>query len=164
MRPTLSSFSPLGHFMVTIYDLKVIITWSFLPLATLRPSVSPGKSLIYSLSSQYSGLFFLPRTISSCYLPAPENSPSSKSVVSLLLLHPCKSKSRIKVKCDKITRSYLLVKNPPAMQGLMPGSGRAPGERNGYPLQYSCLEKPMDREAWWTTVHGVPKSRTWLSY
>ena len=40
-------------------------------------------------------------------------------------------------------------------QGSIPGSGRSPGEGNGYPLQYSCLENPMDREAWWATVHGI---------
>ena len=39
-------------------------------------------------------------------------------------------------------------------------SGRAPGEGNGNPLQYSCLEKSMNREAWWDTVHGVTKSWT----
>ena len=44
--------------------------------------------------------------------------------------------------------------------GSIPGSGRSPGEGNGNPLQYSCLENPMDRGAWWATVHGVPKSRT----
>ena len=38
-----------------------------------------------------------------------------------------------------------------------------PGEGDGTPLQYSCLENPMDRGAWWATVHGVAKSRTWLS-
>ena len=37
------------------------------------------------------------------------------------------------------------------------------GEGNGTPLQYSCLENPMDRGAWWAAVHGVAKSRTWLS-
>ena len=37
-------------------------------------------------------------------------------------------------------------------------SGRSPGEGNGYPLQYSCLENSMDRGAWWATVHGVTKS------
>ena len=47
--------------------------------------------------------------------------------------------------------------------GLIPGSGRSPGEGNGNPLQYSCLENPMDRGAWWATVHGVAKSRTRLS-
>ena len=47
--------------------------------------------------------------------------------------------------------------------GLIPGSGRSPGEGNGNPLQYSCLENPMDREAWQATVHGVAKSRTRLS-
>ena len=38
-----------------------------------------------------------------------------------------------------------------------PGSGRRPGEGKGYPLQYSCLENPMDRRAWWPTVHGFSK-------
>ena len=38
--------------------------------------------------------------------------------------------------------------------GLIPGSGRSPGGGNGNPLQYSCLENPMDRGAWWATVHG----------
>ena len=47
--------------------------------------------------------------------------------------------------------------------GSIPGSGRSPGEGNGNPLQDSCLENPMDREAWWATVHGVAKSRTRLS-
>ena len=45
----------------------------------------------------------------------------------------------------------------------IPGSGRSPGEGNDNPLQYSCLENPMDGEAWWATVHGVVKSRTRLS-
>ena len=44
----------------------------------------------------------------------------------------------------------------------MPGSGRSPGEGNGNPLQYSCLENPMDRGAWRPIVHGVKKSRTQL--
>ena len=44
--------------------------------------------------------------------------------------------------------------------GSIPGSGRSPGEGNGNPLQYSCLENPMDGGAWWDTVHGVAKSQT----
>jgi len=47
--------------------------------------------------------------------------------------------------------------------GSSPGSRRCPGEGNGYPLQYSCLENSMDRGAWWATVHGVPQSQTHLS-
>ena len=44
--------------------------------------------------------------------------------------------------------------------GSIPGSGRSPGEGNGNPLHYSCLENSMDREgAWWATVHGVTKSQ-----
>ena len=41
--------------------------------------------------------------------------------------------------------------------GLIPGSGRSPGEGNGHLLQYSCLENPLDRGAWWATGHGVTK-------
>ena len=44
--------------------------------------------------------------------------------------------------------------------GLIPGLGRSPGEGNGTPLQYSCLENPMDGGAWWATVHGVAESDT----
>ena len=44
--------------------------------------------------------------------------------------------------------------------GSIPGLGRFPGEGNGNPLQYSCLENPMDEGAWWARVHGVAKSQT----
>ena len=44
--------------------------------------------------------------------------------------------------------------------GLIPGSGRSPGEGNGNSLQYSCLEFPMDRGAWWAAVYEVAKSQT----
>ena len=47
--------------------------------------------------------------------------------------------------------------------GSIPGSGRSPGKGNGNPLQYSCLENPMDWGPWWATVHRVAKSRTRLS-
>ena len=53
------------------------------------------------------------------------------------------------------------VKNLPANAGntgSIPGLGRSPGERNGNPLQHSCLENPMDRGAWLARVHGVAKS------
>ena len=52
-----------------------------------------------------------------------------------------------------------MVKNLHAMQELV----RSPGEGNSYPLQYSYLENPMGRGAWWTTIHGVAKNRTQLS-
>ena len=47
--------------------------------------------------------------------------------------------------------------------GSIPGLGRSPGGRHGNPLQYSCLENPLDGGAWWATVHGVAKNRTRLS-
>ena len=58
-----------------------------------------------------------------------------------------------------------VVKNPPANAGdgrdvgSIPGSGRSAGGGHGSPLQYSCLENPMDRGGWWAIVHGVTKSR-----
>ena len=57
-----------------------------------------------------------------------------------------------------------MVKNPPASAGdvreagSIPGLGRSPGGGNANPLQYSCLESPMDRGTWWVIVHGVTKS------
>ena len=44
--------------------------------------------------------------------------------------------------------------------GSIPGLGRSPGDGNGNPLQYSCLENPKDQGAWWATVYGIAKSRT----
>ena len=62
-----------------------------------------------------------------------------------------------------------MVKNPPANaedagdSDLIPGLGRSPGGGNGNSLQYSCLESPMDRGAWWTTVQEIIKNQTGLS-
>ena len=62
-----------------------------------------------------------------------------------------------------------MVKNPPVNAGdtrevgSIPRLGRSAGEGSGNPLQYSCLENPMDRRAWWATVHGITKSWTQLS-
>ena len=62
-----------------------------------------------------------------------------------------------------------MVKNRPATAGdigdsvSIPGLGRCPGEGNDNPLEYSCLENPMDRGTWWATVHGIAKSWTRLS-
>ena len=62
----------------------------------------------------------------------------------------------------------LVVKNPPAIAGdvrdksSIPGSGRSPGGGHDNPLQYSCLENPMDRGVWQATVHRITKSQTQL--
>ena len=69
---------------------------------------------------------------------------------------------------DRASQVVLVVKNPPANAGnikdvgLIPGSGRSPGGGPGNPLQYSCLENPMDRGAWRATVYRVAKSQTRL--
>ena len=62
-----------------------------------------------------------------------------------------------------------VIKNPPANAGDVrdvgstPGSGRSPGGGHGNPLQYSCLQNPMDRGVWWAAVHGVTESQTRLN-
>ena len=70
---------------------------------------------------------------------------------------------------EDLTRAVkvgLVVKSPPASAGdvrdtgLIPGLGRSPGEGNGNPLQYSCLENSIDRGTWRAAVHGVTKSQT----
>ena len=61
--------------------------------------------------------------------------------------------------CSEVKESAWNAGDP----GSIPGLGRSPGEGNGNPLQYSCLENPMERGAWWATVHGVAKSWTRLS-
>ena len=67
------------------------------------------------------------------------------------------------------SQAAIVVKNPPANAGdtrdagLIPGSGRSPGVGNGNPVQYSCLENPMDRGTWKAIVHGAAKSGTRLS-
>ena len=70
---------------------------------------------------------------------------------------------------DSLMRAFqvtLVVKNLPDNTGyikdigLIPGLGRSPGRGHGNSLQYSCLENPMDRGAWWAIVHAVTKSRT----
>ena len=64
------------------------------------------------------------------------------------------------------SQAALVVKNLTANtghikeEGSIPGLGRFPGGGHGNPLQYSCLENPMVRGAWWATVHGVAKSQT----
>ena len=73
------------------------------------------------------------------------------------------------VSLARASQVALVVKNPPANAGdrrdagSIPGSGRSPGEGNGNPLWYPCLENPMDRGAWRATVHRVTKSQTQLS-
>ena len=75
----------------------------------------------------------------------------------------------LKFSCLEASWVVLVVKNLLANAGdirdagSIPGSGRSTGEGNGNPLQYSCLENPMDRGAWWATIHEVTKCWTWLN-
>ena len=97
---------------------------------------SSDYKIIYSCSTLGASIFF-----SICCLP-----PSSRETVGF------PGGSEVKVPASNAGNL-----------GSIPGSGRSPREGNGNPLQYSCLENPMDGGAWWATVHGVTKSRTRLS-
>ena len=61
---------------------------------------------------------------------------------------------------DTVVKNLLPIVGDIRDVGLIPGSGRSPGEGNGNALWYSCLENPMDRRAWWAKVHRVTKSWT----
>ena len=88
--------------------------------------------------------------------------PPSLNLPSTLLKPPSKL-------LEQASQVMLVVKNPPANEGdardtgSILGSERSPGEGNGNPLQYSCLDNPIDRGTWWAKVHGVVKSQTQLS-
>ena len=103
--------------------------------------------------------------LSCFYVLATEKSAAKDREVHASFLNLVLSRYMLRSRASQVT---LVVKNLPAHAGdvrdtaLIPGSGRSPGGGNGNPLQYSCLENPMDRGAWWATVHGVAKSRAQL--
>ena len=86
---------------------------------------------------------------------------------------PKRNKTYVHTEMQNVAVSFVIaslvaqmVKKPACKAGdpgSIPGSGRSPGEENGNPVQFSRLENPMDRGAWWAAVHGVAKSRTRLS-
>ena len=88
------------------------------------------------------------------------NSEAAHSFHSLCMF----SSKLIKLKIMRVSQVALVVKNMPANAGdirdvgSVPGLGRSPGEGHGNPLQYSCLEKPMDRGAWQALVHRFAES------
>ena len=88
-----------------------------------------------------------------------------ESILLKWLYHPRQPKDSMQP-LSKASLLIQMVKNLPAHAkdpGLIPGSGRSPGEENGYPLQYSCLENSMDRRAWQAIVYGVAKGQTRLN-
>ena len=83
-------------------------------------------------------------------------------MLSMEIYFPCKQKEVCNIVLPGGSEVKASTSNEGGL-GSIPGSGRSPGEGNGNPFQYSCLENPMDGGAWWATVHGVAKSRTRLS-
>ena len=72
----------------------------------------------------------------------------------------CNAEVKVKVKGNSLSRVPLFAGDP----GSIPGSERCPGEGNGNPLRYSCLENPRDGGAWWAAIYGVKQSQTWLKW
>ena len=97
----------------------------------------------------------------------PEIEPMSPSLADgFLIAGPPGKTVNLLLFLRKASQVVLVVKNLPANAGdirdpgLIPGLGRSSREGQCNPLQYSCLENPIDRGAWWATIHGVAKSRT----
>ena len=110
----------------------------------------------------FSGHSFLPQMASTCLLTWAFRQHYMEIAMVLALHLP------LFVPTQGASQVVLVVKNPPLDAGdirdagLIPGSGRSPGGGHGILLQYSCLENPMDRRAWRTTVHSVAESWTQL--
>ena len=130
----------------------VSYVWVCAPLLQSRPTLcdpldhSPPASLSTGLSREKccNGLSCTPPGD----LPDPGTEPESPTMAGSGL-----------PRCSDIKESACNAGDPSSI----PRSGRSPGEGSGNPLQYSCLENPMNEEAWQATVHGVAKSRTRLS-
>ena len=108
------------------------------------------------------------RVTFSIWASIPVSSHLLKSIALAILLLLSYAFSLFHLYLPWASRVALVVKEPscnaggPRHAGSIPGSGRSPGERHGNPLQDSCLENPMDREAWWAIVHRITKNQTWL--
>ena len=103
-----------------------------------------------------------------CFLPpvpfSPVLSHPFTGLIPRWVLFPPLSWLQVNTGISWASQVVVVVKNLPANTGSTRDvSGRSPGEGNDNPLQYSCLGNPMDRGAWWATVHRVSESQTWLS-
>ena len=140
------------------------------PTRLLCPWDSPGKNTGVGCHALLQGIF-LTQGSNPCLLSLlhcqvgslPLAPPGKKALIGIT---ECKSSFLL---YNWASQVVLVVKNLPAKagdvrdKGLIPGSGRFPGEGNGNPFQYSCLENSVDGGAWWVIVHGVAKSWTQLS-
>ena len=149
-------------------NIKVLVTQS---CPSLCDSMDCNLSHQFPLSAVFSRLEYQSRLPfpSSGDLPDPGIEPTSPALQAdaLTFEPPGKpflghSKPKSQICSIWVSQVALEVKNPPASEGdadSIPRSGRSPEGGHGNPLQYSCLENPMDSGAWQATVHGVAKSR-----
>ena len=148
----------LSCFTVTLtlipHSLEFLTTFLVVPLepSLLDAHLCADPSVLHSFPS----LTISPSNFYS-YLPILANLSSTHHfwVLALQLQNPLPLLSWLSGKASAC--------NAGDAAGSISGLGRSPGEWHGNPLQYSCQENPMDRGAWWATVHGVAKSWTQLS-
>ena len=152
---TVSTFSPSISYEVMGLDVMILVFW----MLSFKPAFS--LSSFTFIKRPFSSLLSAVRVVSCAYL-------------RLLIFLPAILIPACALSSPAFHMMYSIYSFPGSLDskasaynagdpGSIPGSGRSPGEGNGNPLQYSCLENPMDRGAWWATVHGVWKSRTRLS-
>ena len=142
------SFASLGRFIPRYFILFEVMVNGIVTLISL----SDLSLLVYRKGRDICMLSFYPETLPNSLMNSSRFQVASLglSTYRIMLGFPGGSDSK---------ESSCNAGDP----GSIPGLRISPGERNGYPLQYSCLENPMDKGAWWATAHGVAKSQTRLS-
>ena len=96
------------------------------------------------------------------FLHSPTLTSIHSSCYFVLLQSPCSIYSELQSPGGSVVKNLPANAGDAGDTGSIPGLEISPGERNDNPLQYSCLGNPMDRGAWWATIHGVEKSQIWL--
>ena len=128
---------------------RMLAIWSLVPLPFLNPAWTSGSSqFTYYWSLTWR---ILSITLLACEMSADCEVQSLKALYKVWGFPGGANGKESTCQCRRCWDT-----------GLIPGSGRSPGGGHGNPLQYSCLENPMDWVAWQATVHGVAKSQTWL--
>ena len=133
--------------------------WALHLSGSVMMNNSPNVPQVTAPSAQKEGRGWEGSVMSTVYWKAYQFKAEGRSVREIICYHKSKKMKRKQLR-TQMAKEFTCNAGD---LGLIPGSGRSPGGGSSYPLQYFCLENPVDRGAWWATVHGVTKSRTQLS-
>ena len=133
--------------------------WALHLSGSVMMNNSPNVPQVTAPSAQKEGRGGEGSVMSAVYWKAYQLKAEGRPVKEIICYHKSKKMKR-KQLWTQMAKEFTCNAGDP---GLIPGSGRFPGGGSSYPLQYFCLENPVDRGAWWATVHGVTNSRTQLS-